>query len=106
MSVTSGGQALNPLSTGGSCSGSAGSAGLLIIFLAAHLSPSRNQAQIEDGRSLRLITQFTKPYPLVGSGGGRSPRTSWCSSPKSICCKCLGLVKSQKCSRRPYLLPN
>src|SRR6202022_4138653 len=61
MSVTSGGQALKPLSTGGSRSGSAGSAGMVMIFFTAHLLPSRYQVQIEDERSLRLITQFTKP---------------------------------------------
>src|SRR5262249_3009011 len=67
MSVTSGGHALNPFSTGGSWSGSAGSAGIEMIFLAAQFSPSRYQVQIEDDRSLRLITQFTNPQALVRS---------------------------------------
>src|SRR6516165_12158583 len=106
MSVTSGGTALKPLSTGGRRSGSAGSAGIEIIFLTAHLSPSRYQVQIEDDKSFRLITQLTNPCGLVGSCAGRNSKTSWCSSPKSISCKCLRLVKSQKCRRRPYLLPS
>ena len=53
--------ALKPLSTGGSWSGSAGSAGISITFLTAHLSPSRYQVQIEDERFSRLMTQLTKP---------------------------------------------
>src|SRR5215467_16390540 len=76
MSVTSGGHALKPLSTGGSRSGSAGSAGIVMIFLTAHLPPSRYQVQIDDDRSFRLMTQFTKPYALVGSCAGRSSNTS------------------------------
>ena len=61
MSVTSGGTALKPLSTGGSRSGSAGSAGISMIFFTAHLSPSLYQVQIEDERFSRLMTQLTKP---------------------------------------------
>ena len=41
---------MKPLSTGGRWSGSAGSAGISITFLTAHLSPSRYQVQIEDER--------------------------------------------------------
>jgi hypothetical protein len=59
--VTSGGTALKPFSTGGKRSGSAGSAGISMIFLTAHLSPSRYQVQIEADKSLRLITALTKP---------------------------------------------
>ena len=33
----------------------------LITFFTAHLSPSRCQVQIEDDKSLRLTTEFTKP---------------------------------------------
>ena len=61
MSVTSGGQAPKPLSTGGSSAGSDGSAGIVMIFFTAHLLPSRYQVQIEDDRFSRLITQLTKP---------------------------------------------
>ncbi len=67
MSVTSGGTAPNDWSTGGSNAGSAGSAGISIIFRTAHLSLSRYQVQIDDERSFRLITQLTNPYALVGS---------------------------------------
>src|SRR5215510_11072627 len=104
MSVTSGGTALKPLSTGGRSSGFAGSAGIEMIFFAAHLLPSRNQVQIEEDRSLRLMTQLTKPWALVGSCAGRSSNTSWCSSPKSISCRCVRLVKSQKCGRLAVLV--
>src|SRR5215813_8276321 len=82
ISVTSGGQALNPFSTGGRSSSLAGSAGISITFLTAHLSPSRYQVQIDDDRFSRLTTQFTKPYALVGSCAGRSSKTSWYLSPK------------------------
>ena len=61
MSVTSGGQALKPFSSGGRSSSLAGSAGISITFLTAHLSPSRYQVQIEDERFSRLMTQLTKP---------------------------------------------
>ena len=61
MSVTSGGTALKPLSSGGSSSSVAGSAGISMIFLTAHLSPSLYQVQIDDERFSRLITQLTKP---------------------------------------------
>src|SRR5215469_17548656 len=58
MSVTSGGTALKPLSTGGRSSALAGSAGIEITFLTAQPSPSRYQVQIDDDRSFRLMTQF------------------------------------------------
>ena len=61
MSVTSGGTALKPLSSGGSWSSVAGSAGISITFFTAHLSPSLYQVQIEDERFSRLTTQLTKP---------------------------------------------
>src|SRR5262245_9401149 len=61
MSVTSGGTALKPFNTGGRRSGSAGSAGISITFLTAHLSPSLYQVQIEEERFSRLMTQLTKP---------------------------------------------
>ena len=61
MSVTRGGTALKPLSTGGRSSAFAGSAGIEMIFFTAHLLPSRNQVQIEEDRSFRLTTQLTKP---------------------------------------------
>ena len=61
MSVTRGGTALKPWSIGGSCSASAGSAGIVITFLTAHLSPSRYQVQIDDDRSSSESTQLTKP---------------------------------------------
>src|SRR6187401_2197696 len=77
MSVTSGGHALKPLSIGGSCSGSAGSAGISITFLTAHLPPSRYQVQIEDERFSRLITQLTKPYYL-------SPKSMVCTKVSGV----------------------
>src|SRR5215510_14035192 len=47
MSVTSGGHALKAWIAGGSLAGSAGSAGMSMIFLTAHFSPSRYQVQID-----------------------------------------------------------
>ena len=61
MSVTKGGTALKPLSSGGSWSSSAGSAGIVMTFLTAHLPPSRYQVQIDDDRSSSDSTQLTKP---------------------------------------------
>ena len=51
MSVTSGGTALKPLSTGGS-GPAAGSAGISITLRTAHGRRSRYQVQIEDERSV------------------------------------------------------
>ena len=49
------------LQHGGRSSAVAGSAGIVMIFFTAQLFPSRYQVQIEDERSLRLITQLTNP---------------------------------------------
>src|SRR5262245_33076400 len=61
MSVTSGGTALKPFSSGGRSASLAGSAGISITFFTAHLSPSLYQVQIEEDRFSRLTTQLTKP---------------------------------------------
>ena len=67
MSVTSGATALNPCSSGGSFAGSAGSAGISITFLTAHLplepfaAGSRYQSQIDDERSLSDRTTLANP---------------------------------------------
>src|SRR6478672_13323942 len=59
MSVTSGGTAPNPLSSGGRSSADAGCAGISMTFLTLQGSLpelSRNHTQIEDDRSFRLVT--------------------------------------------------
>src|SRR5262245_59959354 len=66
MSVTSGATALNPWRRGGSFSGSAGSAGISITFLTAHLlepffPPSRHQSQLDDERPPRDSTTLANP---------------------------------------------
>ena len=63
MSVTSGGTALNPWSSGGKSAGSAGSAGIVITFFAFHCSSagSRYQTQIDDDRSSSEITTPANP---------------------------------------------
>ena len=70
MSVTSGATALKPCRIGGSFSGSAGSAGISITFLIAHLPlpafapflpSSRCHSQIDEDRSLSETTTPTKP---------------------------------------------
>jgi len=107
MSVTSGGQALKSFKAGGNTLGSAGSAGMSTTFVTAHRSPpSRCHSQMEEDRSLRLTTQLTKPYALVGSWAGRSSKTSWYSAPKSISCTWRRRGRSQKWRRRPYLPPS
>ena len=67
MSVTSGGTALKPWSSGGRSAGSAGSAGIVITFRTFHsrwppmLSGSRYQSQIEELRSSSEITTLANP---------------------------------------------
>src|SRR5688572_25803092 len=66
MSVTSGATALNPCNSGGRDAGSAGSAGISITFLTAHVPvplspPSRYQTQMDDERSFNDTTTPTKP---------------------------------------------
>src|SRR5262245_17257209 len=65
MSVTSGGTAPKPLRRGGRSSAAAGSAGISMTLRTRHgldLSlPSRYHVQIDDERSLRLVTTPTKP---------------------------------------------
>ena len=81
MSVTSGGTAPNPCSSGGSFSAAAGSAGMVMTLVAAHRSPSpvaagfSCQSQIDADRSSTLTTTPAKPYSLVGSWAGRSSST-------------------------------
>src|SRR5579864_8054098 len=84
MSDTSGGTALNPLSSGGRSVSSAGSAGISITLVTFHVSLSRCQTQIELDRSFKEMTTLVKPYVLVGSCDGRSSSTAWYSAPRSI----------------------
>src|SRR5262245_5383502 len=65
-SVTSGGTAPKPLRRGGRSSAGAGSAGISITLRRRHAPeavwlPSRYHVQIDDERSLRLVTTPTKP---------------------------------------------
>ena len=106
MSVTSGGTAPNGAITGGRSAASAGSAGIVITFCAAHPPPSRYHIQIEADRSSTRTTTPTNPYALVGSCAGRSSSTIWCSSPRSTSCTCRRRRRSQKCSLWPYLRPS
>ena len=70
MSVTSGGTAPKPFSSGGSRSGSAGSAGISITLRIFHcpfpLPPSRCQSQIGRGEVFQTVTTPTNPYGLGG----------------------------------------
>src|SRR5262245_42479250 len=79
MSLTSGGTAPNPLRRGGRSSAAAGSAGISMTLRIRHvpdlLLPSRYHVQIDDDRSLRLVTTPTKPYVSLGSCAGRSSST-------------------------------
>src|SRR4029077_1415707 len=65
ISDTNGGTALKPFNSGGSFSGSAGSAGISITLRTAHLPflppSSRYHIQIEDDRSLSETPTLTKP---------------------------------------------
>src|SRR5436190_24333779 len=61
MSLTSGGTALKPLSSGGKTSGSAGSAGISIILSIPHLPLSRCQSQMDDERSFSDTTTPRNP---------------------------------------------
>ena len=84
MSEISGGTAPNGLRAGGSSSGSAGSAGMVMTLLARPSGPRRwCQAQIDPERSSTLMTTPTNPQVLDGSWAGRSSSTIWCWSPRS-----------------------
>lgn len=78
MSVTSGGTAPNPFSSGGSSSASAGSAGIVITFWIFQSPPSRCHIQIDADRSSTDTTTPTNPYVFCGSWAGRSSSTIWC----------------------------
>src|SRR6185437_15993168 len=78
ISVMSGGTALKGLSAGGSCAGSAGSAGTSIVLRICHPFSSRNQVQTEADRSLFETTTPTKPNSLVGSCDGLGSSTICC----------------------------
>jgi hypothetical protein len=79
----SGGTAPNGLRAGGSRSGSAGSAGMLITLRAVQRSPSWCHSQMDPERSSTLITTPTKPQALAGSWAGRTSNTIWWASPRS-----------------------
>ena len=62
MSVTSGGTAPNGCRAGGSCSVSAGSAGMVMTFSALNVpSPLRSHSQIDADRSAVEVTTPTNP---------------------------------------------
>src|SRR5438445_3531341 len=90
MSVTKGGTALKPWSSGGNCPGSAASAGISITLRTFQellpFVPSRCQTHIEEERSFSEVTTPTKPYVLLGSCAGRSSSTIRYSGPRSSTC--------------------
>ena len=106
MSVMIGGTAANGFSAGGSRSGSAGSAGMVITFSAFHSSPSRNQRHTEPDRSSVEITTPTKPQVASGSWDGRTSSAIWCWAPRSTRCTCLPAARSQKWIAWPYFWPS
>src|SRR5438270_4606140 len=106
MSLTGGGTAPNGLSAGGSVSGSAGSAGMVITLSARQLPSWRLHRHTEADRSSVLTTTPTKPQVCSGSCDGRNSRTIWYCSPRSTVCRCLPAARSQKCSACPYLRPS
>src|SRR5262245_46550514 len=78
-SVTNGGTALNPFSSGGSNSGSAGSGGISIPSRTLH-SPlpfclSLCQTQTDAERSFSDVTTPRNPYASPGSCAGRNSST-------------------------------
>ena len=70
-----GGTAPKGLRAGGSSSGSAGSAGMVMTLVTAQVSPSRCQAQIDPDRSSTLMTTPTNPQVFSGSWDGRTSST-------------------------------
>ena len=108
MSVTSGGTAPKGWSAGGSCSVSAGSAGISITLVAVILPlPSSGcQSQTLALRSAVETTTPTKPHGLLGSCAGRSSSTICCSGPRSMACWCVRLRMSQTWRWWPYLPPS
>src|SRR5262249_27760681 len=65
--VTNGGTALKPFNSGGKRSGSAGSAGISITFVAPQCPLSRFHNQTDAERSLSETTTPAKPNVRVGS---------------------------------------
>ena len=84
MSLISGGTAPNGLRAGGSSSGSAGSAGMVMTLRTAQRVAVAVPGQIDPDRSSTLMTTPTNPQVLAGSWAGRTSRTIWCWSPRSI----------------------
>src|SRR5688572_19946123 len=78
-----GGTAPKGLRAGGSSSGSAGSAGMVMTLVAAQRSPSRCHRKMDPDRSSTEMTTPTRPQALAGSWAGRSSRTIWWASPRS-----------------------
>jgi hypothetical protein len=70
MSVTSGGTAPNGWITGGSCSASAGSAGISMTLRASTFRRRRSQSQTLALRSAVETTTPTKPYACAGRAPG------------------------------------
>ena len=68
MSVTSGGTALNPLSSGGRTSGSAGSAGISMTFLTFHQLAVRRLAMPEPDRCGEILQRDDDADESVGLG--------------------------------------
>ena len=89
MSLTSGGTAPKPFSSGGSSAASAGSGGIVAVFFAWNLPPSRYQVQIDPSRLVVSTTTPRKPYSRVGSCAGRISSAIWWLAPRSIVCTCL-----------------
>ncbi len=106
MSVMIGGTAANGFSAGGSRSGSAGSAGIVMTFSAFHSEPSRNQRQTDPERSSVEITTPTKPQVASGSWDGRTSSAIWCCAPRSMRCSCSPVARFQKWIACPYFWPS
>src|SRR5690606_4265321 len=104
MSLTRGGTAAKPWSSGGRVDGSAGSAGISITFRTAQspVSRSRYHIQTELDRSARLSTTPTKPYARRGLCAGRSSSTICCSAPSSSFFTCERFFRSHTWSALPY----
>ena len=103
MSVTSGGTAPKPCSSGGSWSFGAGSGGIVAVFSMWNLPPSRHQVQIEPSRFVVSTTTPRKPYSRTGSCAGRTSSAIWWLAPRSIVCTLRRARRSQKWMRWPYL---
>ena len=106
MSVTIGGTAPKPCSSGGSNSASAGSAGMVMTFSTFHSLAVAEPAPDRAGEISGADHDAEEAPVGVRIVRGRTSSAIWCSAPRSTRCRCRPSARSQKWTAWPYLLPS